>query len=327
MVLSNTSGRRGMTLLELILALSLTVMLMAAIGMAVDLSLRTLNRRRGDVEEANLAQAILQLMANDIRAAIAYDPVDFSGVPSLTEGMEGMLPDELGGELPVEGEDPLPEETIVEGEEEQQDIVESVAPPTIPGLRGDSYVLQVDVSRLPRPDQYDMMLANPGVVRTDILSDVKSVTYYLQSAGLLTNDVGQQPEAVAELGGTGLIRRELDRAVAAWAQINGTTNTLEGNAKVIAPEVVYLEFSYFDGFELLYEWDSEVNEGLPVAVRIVIGLQRGGTSAGGFGIMFDDEVPTQTAYQLWVHLPMAEKIEEEELLEETSGEDLSELGL
>src|SRR5688500_6057297 len=53
----------GMTLLELMLALSLSVVVMGVIAIVIDLHLRTLDTRRTEVEEAQLARAVLRQMA------------------------------------------------------------------------------------------------------------------------------------------------------------------------------------------------------------------------------------------------------------------------
>ena len=62
--------RRAMTLLEVMLALSLTAVVLAAISMAIDLHLRLLDSRRGSVERIQLARAVLQIIANDLRATV-----------------------------------------------------------------------------------------------------------------------------------------------------------------------------------------------------------------------------------------------------------------
>ena len=73
------SRRSAYTLLELLLALALSALIMMAIGLALDLHLRSLERHRGQLEEAQLARAILRHIANDLRGAVRYEPPDLSG--------------------------------------------------------------------------------------------------------------------------------------------------------------------------------------------------------------------------------------------------------
>src|SRR5687768_7365858 len=77
--------RSGMTLLELMLALSLSVVVMGVIAIVIDLHLRTLDTRRTEVEEAQLARAVLRQMADDLRSAVQYQFIDFSGVTDMSQ--------------------------------------------------------------------------------------------------------------------------------------------------------------------------------------------------------------------------------------------------
>ncbi len=78
-------SRPGVTLLELILALALTVMLLGAIAMAIQLNLRSLNSRRSSVEEVQLARAVLRMISEDIRATVQYEEQDFSAVEKMMD--------------------------------------------------------------------------------------------------------------------------------------------------------------------------------------------------------------------------------------------------
>ncbi len=43
--------------------------------------------------------------------------------------------------------------------------------------------------------------------------------------------------------------------------------------EVVAAEVAAIEFQYFDGVEWRYEWDTEVEGALPVAIQIIMMLE------------------------------------------------------
>ena len=79
-----TKRRLGLTLLELILALSLSVVLLFAVGMALRLYWRSFDVKRTNIEQAHLARAIQQKMADDLRSAVQYTPVDLSGLEAMT---------------------------------------------------------------------------------------------------------------------------------------------------------------------------------------------------------------------------------------------------
>jgi hypothetical protein len=84
--------------------------------------------------------------------------------------------------------------------------------------------------------------------------------------------VSEQPITT---GYAGLYREQV--ATAAWIeQYTETEIPLETgdteNADLIAPEVVEIVFSYFDGKELRTEWDSYEEKGLPKGVEIRLTL-------------------------------------------------------
>jgi prepilin-type N-terminal cleavage/methylation domain-containing protein len=76
---------RGFSLLELLLALSLTVVVLVLVNMAVDLHLRSLDSRRAQLEEAQLARAILRMIAEDLRGAVQHHEQDMYGVQTLLQ--------------------------------------------------------------------------------------------------------------------------------------------------------------------------------------------------------------------------------------------------
>jgi hypothetical protein len=83
------SGRRrptrrtAFTLFEMVLAVALSVALVALIGTAIDLYLTQVDNSRTEVEEAQLARSILAMIADDIRAATIYKPQDTSAIAQL----------------------------------------------------------------------------------------------------------------------------------------------------------------------------------------------------------------------------------------------------
>ena len=78
---------RGVTLLELILALSLSIFVLMAISMAVNLFFKLLDVRRTNVEETRIASAVLKHIATDLRGVVQYTPPDLSGLESLTSSL------------------------------------------------------------------------------------------------------------------------------------------------------------------------------------------------------------------------------------------------
>ncbi|MCA9227413.1 MAG: hypothetical protein R3C99_20730 [Pirellulaceae bacterium] len=313
-----------MTLLELILSLALSSILLIGVGMAIDVHMRTLDATRTHVEEAELARVILRHIADDLHAAIVYEPFDDSGTEGLPEGgLEGAMAgamgidpnmvNQLAGSATGQSTPDTSEETTEESETDGT-ISGTVEPPPVPGLYGSMYELQVDVSRLPRVDQYQPMLAASDANPVNIPSDVKTIAYFV-AGGMNGSLAGMNMFTTAA---TGLYRREVDRAVTQWAAESGALDQLNLGADLLAPEVVGIEFQYFDGAQWWPEWDSDIMGSLPVAVQITLAMQpigrddpRGTTQMAGVLTTGDANVASEILYyQLVVHLPTAKPAEQ-----------------
>ncbi|MEX0818155.1 MAG: prepilin-type N-terminal cleavage/methylation domain-containing protein [Pirellulaceae bacterium] len=286
--------RQGFTLLELMLALGLTTVILMAISMAVNLHLRSFDTRRKQLEESQLARAILKIIADDIRNTVLQYEQDLSGLEQMmSNAAGGAVADSVSGATEVEDTSgaltaELDPSLLAESTTASQDLVSSVTLPAKPGIYGNQYQLQLDVSRLPRFDEYQSMLAasNATLGITDIPSDIKTVTYYVFGGGTPASASGMTATNQDLLTSTdpavvqrGLVRRQLDRAVSQYALANGLLAATDDVGEVVAAEVASIEFQYFDGIEWRYEWDTEVEGTLPVAIQIVMLLEA--PSAGG----------------------------------------------
>jgi hypothetical protein len=154
---------------------------------------------------------------------------------------------------------------------------DTAATPTGVRLVGSSYELRIDISRLPRIDQYK---ASQGTGKTansvTMPSDVKTVVYFLATEASNASAAGPRSgyvEPSADGRGKGLMRTEIDRVLSAWAETNGNTTSSYDNAKLLAHEVIGLEFEYFDGVDWVYDWDSSSMGGLPRAVKVILTVQ------------------------------------------------------
>lgn len=307
----------GFTLVEVMLALSLVTLVLAVVGIAINTYLGLLDSGRTEVEEGQLARALLRRIADDLRSAVQYDPSrneklmsGMMGLPSgaATAGGTAMA----GGQMSAGAGGSDVEDFGTEDFDDTQtdyagSLLDASAFPPVPGLYGNRYQLQVDTSRLPRLDQFNGMLSGDDALLTDRLSDVKTVCYYVIAdqlgGGFGTSGVLQE--------GRGLVRRELDRATTAYAAESGQLAETQDNLGPLAPEVAGIEFLYFDGTEVVEEWDSEQRGGLPVAVEItlyIIPVERRNTEtasvwAPGESALAESE--PWLVYRLLVRLPAA----------------------
>src|SRR5262245_57828483 len=72
--------RHGVTLLELILALALSVVILTAVGMAISLYFKMLDFRRTSLEEMQVVRIVTQRMTNDLRMIVQPNEPDLSGL-------------------------------------------------------------------------------------------------------------------------------------------------------------------------------------------------------------------------------------------------------
>jgi hypothetical protein len=126
--------------------------------------------------------------------------------------------------------------------------------------------MEIDSSRLPRVEEYQPWMADLSSGFVVPPSDVKTIAYYVAtdatSTGVVSPTTGQLEY--------GLVRREVDRATTVWAVNNGDTMALEPFAEILAPEVLAVEFFYFDAIEWLSDWDSAALGGLPFAIEVAV---------------------------------------------------------
>ena len=176
-------------------------------------------------------------------------------------------------------------------------------PRALPGLYGTRTELQIDISRLPRLDQYSYDTVPVGEsMLFDRLSDVKTVTYFVLDGESGMTASGQPRR--------GLVRGELDRVVTAYAAEQGSFEMMANEFEPIAPEVAAVEFEYFDGQEWVDSWDSQEQQGLPMLVRVTLylypsELRRGGMdwASPEFAYANSEEF---LSYSLLVRLPSSE---------------------
>jgi hypothetical protein len=196
---------------------------------------------------------------------------------------------------------------------ETEEAAQLGTPITVVGLYGSAGTLQFDMSRLPRVDEYEALYsANSELGVVDIPSDIKTVTYFVCTEdsfdGAKNPDLmSGAPQPSVSGRGRGLMRRELSQAVASWAEANGNLNATYSDAKLLADEVVGLQFRYYDGVDWLDDWNSDDLGGLPFAVEITVTIQPTyAMSEDALAQYSADDIPPEKSYSLIVHLPAAQ---------------------
>lgn len=328
--------RDGMTLLELILALALSVLVLGAVTMAIGLFLRTLDSRRSQVEETQIARAVLRMIADDLHGAIQQEKLDFTQAGNQASSAGSALADAASGAAGGAGSTGTSggtgsgasgsgasggstnsggstaggqsssgsgssggssgtgagantgsnssggaaSGTPTDSGDASQNIDQATTVPPVPGIFGNQYQLQVDISRIPRIEELMMRQTSMDGSAVDVPSDMKTVAYYVRTTEAQPGTGFSAATAGSALGKQlrrpGLVRRQMDRAVTMYASQSGRTTDLNKREQLVAPEVVGVEFRYFDGTQWLTSWDSIEQNRLPSAIEIIVAVQPGG---------------------------------------------------
>ena len=174
----------------------------------------------------------------------------------------------------------------------------------------------IDISRLPRVDQYDPLVVGSEQSSISLPTDVKTVAYFVseQSEESMQMQVGRDAAASG-----GLYRRQLDRAVAAYSSNLAATLASAGNTKLLANEVIGIQFRYFDGEDWVDEWDSDQDGGFPAAVEITILVDNERVISDEASYSMNENPQTGESYRTVVNLPVAEILPDEEGSEDGGG--------
>ncbi len=346
MVASKKHRTHGVTLLEVILALALSVLVFAAIAAAIRVNLVGLTHQQIRIERKQIARAALMMIANDCRAGLQYKAADFSGLENLltsqnmmlSGGMEQMAgggSDSEGGEGESGGgsgggnsgggggsqgssgsggsgsgggaggggsSGSGSSGTGGSDDSESSDVYDESLVSFRPTFVGTPNSLILDVSRIPRLDQYNPMIASAASL-AQTPADIKSIAYFFSDT-----DGGVRSEIqFTSAAPGGLYRREIDRAVAAYAGDPQAIGAPDNFAKLVSPEVAEVSFSYFDGSEWRSSWDSNADGGFPLAIEVILIIDPARTAHNNLTYSyrgFDQQSMEQ--FRTVVHLPMSE---------------------
>jgi hypothetical protein len=140
-------------------------------------------------------------------------------------------------------------------------------------------------------------------------ADLKTVHYYVRPGDAVeagsASATSLDPAAQLRIGG--LVRQETPRAERVFAEQNGGSDVLQSGETLIAPEVMHIEFHYFDGSEAFDTWDMKERKSLPVAIEVCVWLRSPNAANEAIGTYTAaDLVNKAHEYKQVVFLPMAE---------------------
>jgi uncharacterized membrane protein YgcG len=282
-----TTCRLAFSLIELILALGLSVVLLSLLASAMSLGMSRATVSRQRVEQARLVEGVVSLVRNDVHRGIIYNPQDTSTAMQLAEAMADFNVDSLdslgaggsgsgggsgggggtggGGGSGSGGGGGSGGGAGGSAASEMESTQQSPPLRQPLGLYGNLQELQIDVLRERPSFEID---STGAVVAPTAVSGITTVRYTLGQGSATIVLAGRNTSGGM---GNGLVRQEVNRDILNWANQMGSAATVAGNPKLIAPEVSRMEFRYFGGTPLLETWDTYAMQGqLPQAIELRI---------------------------------------------------------
>ena len=226
--------RRGFTLIELVLAIALSIALVALLGMAIDLHLVRLDSSRTSIEQAQIARAIFDRITADLRGTTTAPAQDMSELQNLADSAAQFDVDEVDS-----------------GEEDETQATTTAATNQVPtGLNGLIDSLTIDTRQLTQS------LVTPA----EGAAPVARIDVGWTQIGYGMSLVPASPGLVRTVTPCDVVRWRAEQAVEAPV------------AEPMASEVRAIQFRYWNGTELLEVWDMAEQQALPAAVEVRIEL-------------------------------------------------------
>jgi hypothetical protein len=259
-------GRAAFTLMEVLIASLVSLLLMGALYVAVDLQLRHEQTAREVVEESTLARALLARISGDISQNVdPFLPPTWAQLTGATSGSGGATSAAAGGSpssASATGGSSTASGSATASATSATTATTVSAVLFNVGVQGDSSRLLLCTSRLPREMIQSGSDANAAGDQA-VVSDLRRVAYWLAGSG------------DAPLG---LARLEVKQATSDDAQ-NLLSNLPDDPGLIMASEVKSLNFSYFDGSAWQDSWDGTTAGpdgvtpiGAPVAIAVTLGI-------------------------------------------------------
>lgn len=242
-------ARAAFTLIEVLIALSLSLVLISAIYSAVSLHWRYEKIGRERIDRAQLSLAVLRLLSEDVGSVMFTPP------PSTASEDE-----ETTEETPPSTEEDTTTTTTPTTD----------SAPAALGIVGTADQLQLDISQPAREDFVPEESDTPSGTGLTATSDNQRVTWGLVTPTLAEADASGRRSLTVN---PALARQLADRLQGVVEVEEETTNNVPlDEASILAREVVSLQFRYYDGYSWVEEWDSVLKERLPRAIEVTIGF-------------------------------------------------------
>lgn len=298
---------RGFTLLEVVLAMAISIVVFALVARAIELYLVRFDESRCMVEANQLMRGVVDQIAADLRAVRLSSTAGSSGASSQEGEQGGNSGTENGVASSSENQGGSGGDGFGGGS------LGSSSEAVIRGLFGDATRLRID--RAAPPALMRRFLGEESLLTMQPADLPQSVTYFYREGRQLSPtqfaSLGVAPEQLGDCGGLCVWRSPTDAAVLVDDPLMAAEDSGAEQAELLAPEVLELTFGYFDGEELRETWDSAEQERLPAAVQVELKVlierneepqRQARPLATGSNQVRPEDVLVQ---QVWLEVPVA----------------------
>lgn len=273
----NTALRQfGYTLLEIVLALGLSSLLLAALYTALQMHWSSSTLGQVEMERSQVARALFRRIETDLRSVVFRESAltssadDGSTSSSTSSSSSSTTSGTTGSGTSTSNSATTSGTSTSSSSSTDSSTTTDNYSTQKTGLYGDSATIVAHVSL---PGRAENLGATSGSSATSsyVSSDLQSVAYFLlgsgstlaqQISGSLNSPLGKQA--------TGLARLQGDRMAMQTADESGDLSSMASNVKVLAPEVASIQFEYFDGVSWTTSWDTATSNSIPNAIRVTI---------------------------------------------------------
>jgi type II secretory pathway pseudopilin PulG len=291
----DAAGKRpAFTLIEIVLAIGLAAVVVYLLTIAMELYMVSVDSQRTRVESAQLARTLLDQIAADLTAATLDAPAAAGGGAGGFPGGPGGQPNQPGGSSPgggppggngggggggggfASGSGPPNSSGAPPGGGTSGPggaMAGAGAPRSTHGVRGNVEQIRIDRAAFANWERASRAVE---LDEDAAVGDVPvSVRYFFvegdrqSAAGNAQLGVGRQAVGTAAAG---LYRETIPTAALPDDADLPTGSRPPEGAKweLLAPEIVAFSLAYYNGTDLVDEWDPLIDRGLPIGVEITL---------------------------------------------------------
>lgn len=251
--------RAGFTLIEVLIALGLSLVLISAIYSAISLHWRYEEVGRDRIERAQISLAVLRLLSEDVGSVVFTPPSNTSQEEEEADEAGTSTGGTAGNTANSSSSSSSAQTSAATTDSTQSSL----------GIVGTASSLQLDISQPAREDFVPETTNSQTAAPLPANSDNVRVTWGLVTPTTAPTEASGRRSLTIN---PALSRQVVDRLrVVIELEENSSNEVAMGDASILAREVVSLQFRYFDGYSWVTEWESVTSERLPRAIEITMG--------------------------------------------------------